>query len=274
MSLIPNPYKESVISIGVRLGAQINWIGTGFFIIKMIDQEMGQPFMVTNRHVLKDKGQIVIRLQEKDTGTLIELDVPLVENGQPLYSVHDDPNVDIAVMLLNGGFIMENNLKFSAFNIDSDAITSQGLLQMGGDEGSSVFMLGYPLGLVNVDTNAPICRGGYIARIDETEIKKTKQFLLDLQNFPGNSGSPVISKPEIISFGGGNILGECLLIGIVHSYIPYEETLISSQTGRVVEIRSENSGIAVIHPVELIKETMNKELMRNGIYDKKEAAAE
>lgn len=265
MSLIPNQYKESVISIGVRVGTQINWIGTGFFIIKMIDQNKGQPFMVTNKHVIENKDQIVIRLQEQDTGALRVLDVPLIENGLPMYSVYDDPNVDIAVILLNGGFIMENKLKFSAFDIDRNVINSSGLLQRGGDEGSSVFMLGFPLGLVNVESNSPICRGGYIARIDESEINNTKQFLLDMQNFPGNSGSPVISKPEILSIGGSSTLGECLLIGIVRGYIPYEEQLVNAQTGRVVEVRSENSGIAVVHPVELIIDVMEKEMRRNNI---------
>ena len=48
-----------------------------------------------------------------------------------------------------------------------------------------------------------------------------------------------------------------VLIGIVHSYIPYRESLINSQTHEIVEIRSENSGLALVHPVEYIKEIID-----------------
>ena len=53
------------------------------------------------------------------------------------------------------------------------------------------------------------------------------------------------------------------MIGIVHGYIPYEEKLINAQTKKVVEVRSENSGIAVVNPVEYIKEVIEKEMERN-----------
>lgn len=263
MALIPKFFIEAVVSIGVRNGLSINWIGTGFIIVKPIGKEKFQPLMVTNRHVLQDNHSVVIRLKENTTGNLKIFDMPLIEDGKLLYSVHDDKNVDIAVVLLNGGFITENNLQFSAFNIEEHALTSDELVKQGGDEGSYVYMLGFPMGLVNVDSNTPICRGGCIARIDDREIRNTKQFLLDIQNFPGNSGSPIITKPEVIGIGNDPVLGKSVLIGIVHGYIPYEEKLINSQTKKVVEIRSENSGIAVVNPVEFIKEVVEKEMERN-----------
>lgn len=263
MALIPKFFMEAVVSIGLRNGAAINWIGTGFFVVKPLGDDRFQPFMVTNRHVLQGNDSVVIRLKENTTGALKILDMPLKSNGKALYSVHEDQDVDIAVVLLNGGFITENNLQFSAFNIEQHTLESSELVRQGGDEGSYVYMLGFPMGLVNVDSNTPICRGGCIARIDEKEIRSTKQFLLDIQNFPGNSGSPIITKPEVIGIGNGPILGKSVLIGIVHGYIPYEEKLINAQTKKVVEVRSENSGIAVVNPVEYIKEVIEKEMERN-----------
>ena len=53
-------------------------------------------------------------------------------------------------------------------------------------------------------------------------------------------------------------MNKSVLVGIVHSYIPYRENLINSQTQQVVEIRSENSGIALIHPVEFIREVVDE----------------
>lgn len=263
MALIPKFFMEAVVSVGVRCGEQIKWIGTGFFIVKPLGDNNFQPFMVTNRHVLDGLNAVVIRLKEQNTGNLKIIDMPIKENGKEMYSVHENEDIDIAVVLLNGSFITDNHLQFSAFNIEQHALTSPELVKKGGDEGSYVYMLGFPMGLVNVDSNTPICRGGCIARIDEKEIENTKRFLLDIQNFPGNSGSPIITKPEFIGIGNDPVLGMSCLIGIVHGYLPYEEELINAQTKKVVEVRSENSGIAVVHPVEFIKEVVEREMERN-----------
>lgn len=223
---------------------------------------MGQLLLVTNRHVFQGQKSVVIRLKENTTGELKEINMILEENGQALYSTHDDEKVDIAAIFLDGNFVTANDLQCSGFNLEVHAIPSYDLVKQGGDEGSYVYMLGFPMGLVNIDSNTPICRGGCIARIDETEIRKTKQFLLDIQNFPGNSGSPIIIKPEIYGIGDDPVLNKSVLIGIVRGYIPYKEELINTRTHEIVEIRSENSGIAVVHPVEFIKEVVDKEIKR------------
>ena len=59
------------------------------------------------------------------------------------------------------------------------------------------------------------------------------------------------------------MLNQCELIGIIHGYLPYKEQLINSQTHEVVEIRSENSGIAVANPAEFIQEVVEIEMKRN-----------
>ena len=118
------------------------------------------------------------------------------------------------------------------------------------------------MGLVNIKSTTPICRMGCIARIDKAEITETKNILLDIQNFPGNSGSPIITRPELSAIGGTKAFNKSTLIGIIHSYIPYQETLVNSQTEKIVEIRSENSGIAMANPVEFIREVVEMEYAR------------
>lgn len=263
MSLIPKEYTESVISIGItNLRGEVDWIGTGFFVIKEVVTGKFQPFIVTNRHVLEGQRSIAFRLREKDTGKLRVLGMSLYDDhGKQLYSVEGDEKIDIAAIILNYDYIRENNLNFSAIDIDAEALSSDEFLDHGGDEGSIVYMLGFPMGLVAEDSNAPICRMGCVARMDPSEISRNKNFLLDIQNFPGNSGSPIITKPEVISIKGSKALGRPVLIGIVHSYKPYQERLISLQTKELVETRSENSGIASANPVEYIREIVEMELI-------------
>lgn len=70
MALIPKFFMEAVVSIGLRNGTVINWIGTGFFVVKPLGKDKYQPFMVTNRHVLQGNNSVVIRLKENTTGEL------------------------------------------------------------------------------------------------------------------------------------------------------------------------------------------------------------
>lgn len=269
MAIIPQFYKNAVVSIGVKnQNSDITWIGTGFFVTRAIDVNNVRPFLVTNRHVLQGKSKIVIRMKEKDTENLKEFEDSIIEsdgsNEKPIYVLHPQDNIDIAVLPLNTSFIIENHLDFPAFDIDSNAMTSSELRDNGFEEGALIFMLGYTMGLVNQSSSLPICRLGCISRISKEQIQEQYNILVDIQNFPGNSGSPIINRPEIVSIQGTKKLDRSVLIGIIHSYIPYEETLINSQTGRLVEVRSENSGLAYVHPVEYIREIIDMILPLEG----------
>ena len=249
---------DAVVSIGIRQNTNIIWIGTGFFVIrKTNEQGDGRPFLVTNRHVLINNESIVIRMKKRDSEVLEEIEAPLIEDGRILYYLHPNADIDIAALPLNGDYIVDNNFNFPCFDIDETAMTSKDLLQNGVDEGSLVYMLGFPMGLVNETSNLPICRLGCVARMSSEQINESHSLLVDIQNFPGNSGSPIITRPEIVTIEGTKCLDKSVLLGIVHSYIPYRESLVNSQTNEIVEIRSENSGLANVHPVEFIIELID-----------------
>ena len=258
MSIVPQFYLNAVVSIGTRMSDEIRWIGTGFFALRKANADgRGYPLLITNKHVLTDEDTIVIRIRKKDSEDFDTVDVPLIEEGKPHYVCHPDKAVDIAVLLLNGAYFVENELAFDCFDIDEHALTSTDLRQEGVDEGSLVYMLGFPMGLVNSSSRLPICRLGCIARMSEAQIKETHNLIVDIQNFPGNSGSPIITRPEVVAIQGTKPFNKSVLLGIVHAYIPYSEQLINSQTQKVVEIRTENSGLALVHPVEYIREVID-----------------
>lgn len=257
MSILPKFYKDAVVSIGVRVNNNISWIGTGFFLVKMINPENAIPFLITNRHVLEGQKSIVIRMKEKNLETLKIVDVPLYIEESATYKFHAKDNIDIAVIRLNGNFINSNNLEFPAFDIDKHAYSSDLFREQGVEEGNMIYMLGFPMGMVIDESSSPICRLGCIARMSKAQISGNYNILVDIQNFPGNSGSPIVTRPEIISIDGTKSLNQCALLGIIHSYIPYQESLINVQTKKIVELRSENSGLAYVHPVEYIQEIID-----------------
>lgn len=271
MAIIPDFYLNSVVAIGITtVGDRIVWIGTGFFAGRSVDSEKPnevRPFLITNKHVFANHKQVVIRMRKSDSEDLQVVNVNLRDNnGQVLYKTHNNKAIDIAVLPLSALFIQANNLDFQCFNIDENAMSSGELRLHGVDEGSIIYMLGFPMGLVNEKSNIPLCRMGCISRMSETQIREQYNILVDIQNFPGNSGSPIILRPEVMSITGTRNLTKSVLIGIVHSYIPYQEELINKQTNQVVMLKSENSGIANIHPVEYIREIIDEFIIDNNSY--------
>lgn len=198
-------------------------------------------------------------MQKEGSEDLQEVDLPLLNlDKSPRYALHDMEEVDIAVLCINAQYILDNKLEFPYINIDTNAMSTTELRENGAEEGSIVYMLGFPMKLVNVSSNRPLSRIGCIARMSESQIQEQHNILVDIQNFPGNSGSPIITRPEFMHIEGTESLTKSVLVGIVHSYIRYQESLINNQTKEVVEIRSENSGIANVHPVEYIREIIDK----------------
>lgn len=81
--------------------------------------------------------------------------------------------------------------------------------------------------------------------------------------FPGNSGGPVINRPDVTAIQGAPHNESCNLIGVVSAYIPYREVLYSKQTGMVRMLQEENRGLTIVHPVDRIIEVVEMERERN-----------
>ncbi|MCW3996945.1 MAG: serine protease, partial [Candidatus Bathyarchaeota archaeon] len=132
----------------------------------------------------------------------------------------------------------------------------QRLNDLGIMEGDFAYVLGFPMGLIGKNRNTVIARSGTIARIRDTLAKNNKEFLIDAFVFPGNSGGPVISKPELFAIEGTKSQRASYLIGIAKSYVPYRDFAISRQTRRLRVIFEENSGLAAVHPIDYVQETI------------------
>ena len=184
-------------------------------------------------------------------------------SGEAIYSAHPHDKTDvIAVQILPKKLINDKSI-WGSFDLTENALTLQEMQSTGVEEGSLVYALGFPMNLVD-PIKVPICRLGCISRVTDAFLLKkgTPKFLVDAQTFPGNSGGPIISRPEFISIDGTPANSSSNLIGILSAYIPYRETLYSRQTGRDRMIQEENSGLTIVHPVDRIKEVVEIEWQR------------
>jgi hypothetical protein len=243
---------------------------TGFFYGEF-DHKEGlnssyRLFLVTNRHVIEEhiaatNGPLSVRLNPKSGGTVKEYDFPLIVDGVTTWHVHPDPQIDVAVISLNGPMLQQLGIKFDYFHSDYDLLSRAKAKELGLTEGYGVFVLGFPMNLVGTNQDYVVVRQGSIARVRDTldYPDSVKTFLVDSFEFPGNSGSPVVLRPEPMeaTFQGEKPpIHASYLLGLVKSYIPYTDMAVSPQTKHLRVTFEENSGLTEIIPADYIEETI------------------
>lgn len=272
MALIPPFFMDCVVAIGIQQGnknaLKKSWIGTGFLFGKFIKAHPDDPskkdytvYLVTNKHVIARHRSIILRFNPQTNQPAKDYPVNLYnKEGVQLWTGHPNPDVDVAVLRINLQTIHAEGMKYGLFKSDTDAITSVAMQSNGLSEGDFIYALGFPMGLVSKDRQHVMVRSGIIARIRDLYEKRSSDYTVDAFVFPGNSGGPVITKPEMISIQGTTPYRKATLVGIIKSYIPYQDVAISKQTGKPRVIFEENTGLSLVEPVDRILEAIELDL--------------
>lgn len=264
MALLPPGFLNTVVALGsAAADSTVRYHSTGFLyghptgIVAEDGQKQYQLFLVTNRHVFQKASEL--------SGTLYaRFNRPVKEgvNEYPIsmkdtsWTIHPDTEADVAVLGINAQKIRDDGIEFSFFAGDDQAFTLEQAQTNQVSEGDGVFVLGFPLGQAGDERNYVIVRQGIIARLQNWLWGNARIFLIDSSIFPGNSGGPVLLKPELTSIQGTKANNKCSLIGMVSSYLPYQEVAISQQTGRPRMAFEENSGLATVVPNNVIQEAI------------------
>jgi hypothetical protein len=265
MALIPPFFINCVVALGnARSGGKMNWGASGFFYGKLHEARPTPPgntyrtYLVTNKHVLEGHDQISIRVNPQAAGRARDFTALLSDpsSRMQLWYGHDNDNVDVAVLPIDFNRLVDESMDAALFASDQHALDVAGMRSAQVSEGDFVYALGFPLGLVGDERNTVISRGGTIARIRETLDNPSYRFLVDAIVFPGNSGGPVVTKPEINAIQGTSPQVKANLIGIIAGYVPYQDVAISPQTKTVRVIFEENSGLTVVYSVNCINEAI------------------
>ena len=258
MALLPPSYLDAVVALGIPdSNGSIQYTATEFLYGHPVG-ESGREytiFLITNRHVVKDVDMIKARFNRPMGADPKIYDIPLRGNdGSIQWTEH--PSSDVAVVQLSPKKLEEDGIKFAWIHGDRQLALEQAReLQI--SEGDGVFVLGFPLGLAGEKRNYTIVRQGVIARIRDWLGGNSRTILIDANIFPGNSGGPVLTKPEIASITGTKPNKSSLLIGMISSYLYYEDVAISSQTHKARITFQENAGLATVVPVDAIQETVD-----------------
>ncbi|MBA4066087.1 MAG: hypothetical protein C0501_20685 [Isosphaera sp.] len=269
MGLLPRQWLNAVVALGVEHDGEVGWMGTGFLVGHLYAQEgtlkLYLPFVVTNRHVLEGSASIVLRFDTITADAVHDFRFRLTgADGEATWVGHPDPSIDVAVFAVRSRELRAASVNLHYFKSDEDFCTVERMQTIPLTEGDAVFVLGFPMGLVSQGRKDAIVRTGSIARVQDLYAGASQTMILDAFGFPGNSGGPVIIRPELLSLDRwGKANDSSMLIGIAQSYIPYEEVAISAQTRETRVVFHSNSGLTLAAPVDHIVDTIQAWLTRN-----------
>ena len=174
-----------------------------------------------------------------------------------MWESHSNTEIDLAAICLDADFLRDEGISYDYFHSDLHLMPLSQMANQGMSEGDFIYVLGFPMGIMAPDRQYVISRTGIIARLRDALERTNNDFMIDSMIFPGNSGGPVINKPEIISIEGTNSVPSPYLIGIIASYLTYTDTAVSKQTGQSRVVFEENSGLAVVIPADYVLETID-----------------
>ncbi|MFZ0925584.1 MAG: serine protease [Halobacteriota archaeon] len=271
MALLPVAL-DSVVAIGYVEQNGTMWGATGFLVGRPVIKdgcEIGRHvFLVTNKHVLEGENSVVLRFNPERGKETKDYRVPLIDDERETpqrWVSHPHDDLDIAVIGLHGAKLKEDGQQILSFDVET-LMTIDQMRDANVSEGDPVYVLGYPMGLIDRMWRYPIARSGSVARIQDALERPTSSFLLDTFVFPGNSGSPVIlSRPQ---YGASTDRTQPIdfpcVIGIVSAYLPYEDIVVSLQTKEQRIKFVENSGLASALPSDYILETIEVAVKNAG----------
>lgn len=268
--LIPPFFILSVVALGGIYnlpvpgeGNRSEWRteGTGFFYgYPAGANEAGamtyEIYLVTAKHVVKNhKGDILVRVNPA-TGGFKQFSLQSEPKpGHNTWFFHPDPSIDVAVCKVNADALITLGIA-EGFMASEQSMKRKELAENDVGPGDGIFVLGFPMNLAGEKRNHVIARDGIIARVSEMLDGGSTTYMIDARVYPGNSGGPVVLKPEAMAIQGTKAHPQAALIGLVTSYRAYFEHAVSPQTGRTRVIFEENSGLAEVLPIDYVDEAI------------------
>jgi len=252
---------------------------TGFIFGYPIDEKKAIPFMVTNKHVIKNmkKGTLHF-INEKDGNPVLGegCNLPITDFENQWYA-NSNKDIDIAVFPFGRiiKHIEKENIHIYYKMVSGRIIPKIDDLE-DCDAVEDVLFIGYPKGVYDEKNYTPIIRKGITATPVYLDYNGKKQFLIDASIFPGSSGSPVFLYDNNIHWtkkDGKPSDSRTLFLGIVsEAYLYEEENEVKRITIPAQEILKSSHkqmlGLGIVFKSETIITTIEEYLKKNQLLDK------
>ena len=166
---------------------------SGFFF-----ERDGRLYLVTSRHVLIDKPskhfpnriEIEVHTQARDLAKSVRISLLLYQNGKSCWRQGTDASgeIDVAMIELDRAALPPSAVLY--------AFTPAHLQQLDDpvEVGSSVLIVGFPLGFHDTLHHLPVVRQSVIASAFGLRFQGQGYFLTDARTHRGTSGAPVVLR--------------------------------------------------------------------------------
>ena len=238
--------------------------GTGFFYEAPLNDGTGRVILllISNKHVFKNaKGKLIISLNRKkepnkgagettpNFGDIVPFEM---EEFDDRYFVHPNQEVDLACV--NVSHIASTDVFYRSLTPGFLTAINYDLVAAG----SEIIFVGYPQGYYDKANNLPLIRKGSIASMPHVDFDGKGQVVIDVQIFPGSSGSPV--------FVDWN--KEYYLLGVVSdaviSLTPLQNIPTNMRRNRVQQILGLGIVVKQRHVQELIDYAVQEYIQRKS----------
>jgi hypothetical protein len=261
---------------GIAVDRMWHTIGTGFFwgTVNTANDDLAKrlydTYLVTAAHVVTDcdnaikanpkLGPVKVRVNPvAGAVSAVEFDLFNELSDSLATWIRNPDSKDVSVISVNLAPLRDKQFESAFFTDDFLVADKKKMSDIGASDGDGVFVLGFPMDMAGAQRNYVIVREGVIARLEEMLDGAADYFLIDSFIFPGNSGGPVILRPEGVldAMQGTKANNQSLLIGIVVESIDYVDTAVSQQTGHPRVSFEENAGLGKVLPVDYIRDAVS-----------------
>ena len=201
----------AVTHVSTMLGTRALTNATGFFF-----ERDGRLFVVTNRHVVHDEPsghypdriEIELHVDTQNLGETVQFSIPLYKDGKSLWREGLDSAgaIDVVALELERE-ALPAKLLMQAFT-PANLVSKLDQVEMG----SSVLIVGFPLGVHDTLHRLPVARQSVIASAFGIRFQGKGYFLTDARMHRGTSGAPVVARTA--ATGGGRSAFPWMLLGV------------------------------------------------------------
>lgn len=175
-------------------------------------------WLVTCKHVIrpfreKNPEEIMVRLNKSGNRGMQTFRISLRQGEGPEWTLH--PEADVAVIPASWQDLESKGVQWETFAAGRNTLNRKRAVKVGLGEGDEVFVLGFPVGWRPSRQDYPIVRHGILAQIQGWLREEHDTFLVDGSGFPGNSGGPVVTKPQFGAVEGTQNVPGAWLVGMV-----------------------------------------------------------
>jgi hypothetical protein len=194
----------SVTRVTTLFGQQRLTNATGFFFARD-----GRLFLVTNRHVVLDEAsghhpdrlEIELHVAPENVAETTQFSIPLYRNGKSVWREGRDSagTIDVVAVELERPALPQTLLSHPF----TPAHLVQQLDQV--EVGTSVLIVGFPLGFHDALHRLPVARQAVIASAFGIRFQGHGYFLTDARMHRGTSGAPVVARDPTLGAGRADL---------------------------------------------------------------------